>query len=175
MSSNVLPLSEYCNAMRVTCIFATCYLECSANWEWASWQTLVFFHERCPRRVDCCRLTDRGYSWALHIKGLCTMIISAWGTGYKARYLRIRARLDHQDYFGQIFVILFMCVWVTDRFLMPLLKQKLAQSLLPPLCSLLIWVRTSSRIHALVPVGVYRVFLSVLGPISTNQRQEPWS
>lgn len=35
------------------------------------------------------------------------MIISAWGTGYKARYLRISARLDHQDYFGQT---LLFCV-----------------------------------------------------------------
>lgn len=112
MSSNVLPLSEYCNAMSnfyqsdLLSLWhvVTCCLESCVNWEHASWQTFLFFHvEYEPskglrggqRERGVTGLRDRPFI----LKGLFTMVISAWGTGFDARYQGIKARFVQQAYF----------------------------------------------------------------------------
>lgn len=95
MISNVLPLSEYCNAMSnfyqsdLLSLWhvVTCCLESCGNWEHASWQTFLFFHEEYKLLKG---LRDRGLAGfrdrPFILKGLFTMVIYAWGTGYNARY-----------------------------------------------------------------------------------------
>lgn len=72
-------------------------LESCVKWEHASWLTFLFFHGECNflRGLRWGR-RDRGVArdrdWPFILKGLFTMVISAWGTGYNTRYQGIKAR-----------------------------------------------------------------------------------
>lgn len=152
MSSNVLPLSEYCNAMSnfyqsdllsLWHVVTYC-LESCVKWEHASWLTFLFFHEECNflRGLRWWR-RDRGVArdrdWPFILKGLFTMVISAWGTGYNTRYQGIKARSVQRVFvlFGlnelhYVVVVggFFLCVrnmskWKSRGTLsMPLLKKR---------------------------------------------------
>lgn len=116
------------------------------------------------------------------LKGLFTTVISAWGTGYNARYQGIKARFVQQAYFlvGLTEMhFFFFCVWEMclsenpeEHYQCHYLKKKLAWCQLPPLCSFrcwtktffaefILWVRYYSRIRALLPVGVCTICILV--------------
>lgn len=117
------------------------------------------------------------------LKGLFTTVISAWGTGYNARYQGIKGRFVQQAYFyvGLNWVALFyffLCVrnvfkWKSRGTLsMPLLKEEAglvsASTVVLFLllnetffAELILWLRYYSRIRALLPVGVCTICILV--------------
>lgn len=115
MRSNVLPLSEYCNAMSnfygsdslslwhvVTCCLDSCV--CVWTGSTPADKTFLFFHEGKQSPEGGLR-EGRGETRGVAghrdrpfiLKGLFTMVISAWGTGYNTRYQGIKARSVQQD------------------------------------------------------------------------------
>lgn len=138
----------------------TCCLESCVNWEHAGWQTFLFFHveykpskglKEGQRETGVVGFRDRPFI----LKGLFTTVISAWGTGYNARYQGIKARFVQQAYFfcwtyWVAFGGFCWCVWKMclsenpeEHYQCQYLKKKLAWCQLPPLCSFFCWTKPS--------------------------------
>lgn len=199
MSSNVLPLSEYCNAMSnfyqsdllsLWHVVTYC-LESCVKWEHASWLTFLFFHGECNflRGLRWGR-RDRGVArdrdWPFILKGLFTMVISAWGTGYNTRYQGIKARsvqrvfLFYLDLTNCILLLLLFfvfCLWeiclsenLEEHYQCHYLKREAGSVsastivlflLLNVIFKFILWVKCYSSILAFLPVGVCTISILV--------------
>ncbi len=212
MSSNVLPLSEYCNAMSnfyqsdLLSLWhvVTCCLESCVNWGARQLtdfsvlpcgvQALEGIERGTKRDRGVAGLRDRPFI----LKGLFTTVISAWGTGYNARYQGIKVRFVQQAYFlvGLTEMhFFFFCAWEMclsenpeEHYQCHYLKKKLAWCRLPPLCSFFVAEQNFlCRVHFVSEIlfqdpcspscwCVYHMYSSVcwdpaLSPLPTNQRQ----
>lgn len=124
MSSNVLPLSEYCNAMSnfyqsdllslwhvVTCCPESCVKPGARQLtDFSVLPCGVGALEGVEREVDRQRGVAGFRDRPFILKGLFTMVISAWGTGYNARYQGIKARLVQQAFFFFFSRTLLSCI-----------------------------------------------------------------
>lgn len=143
------------------------------------------------------KATDGGLvwhrDWPFILKGLLTMGISAWGTGYtkKNKHASRDLRPVQQDcfYLHLLSFAFFLCVKSVSKWkpsgtlLMPLLKEEVglvarfhhcALSLLQRVIfKFILWVRQYSRICAWLSVGVWTICILVYAAPSPKGKKQP--